>query len=139
MRDYLFRQTEQAHPLCSLFLFLLQRKAGLLWSTLNPRPSQQTPANGFQQAMPMPGFFPQYAPPPYTMAPNIQPSHTVTMPSAPSPEAPLPSNQAELPAPAPAPLSLQQLEARVDRLYSIANSARDVVRASRVDTDETQQ
>ena len=61
------------------------------------------------------------------------------MPSAPSPEAPLPSNQAELPAPAPAPLSLQQLEARVDRLYSIANSARDVVRASRVDTDETQQ
>ena len=94
---------------------------------------------GFQQSLPMPGFFPQYAPPPYTMAPNIQPSHAVTMPSAPSPEAPLPSNQAELPAPAPAPLSLQQLEARVDRLYSIANSARDVVRVSRVETDETQQ
>ena len=115
-----------------------------LWAPISgppstPAPSPPTPANGFQQAMPMPGFFPQYAPPPYTMAPNIQPSHTVTMPSAPSREAPLPSNQAELPAPAPAPLSLQQLEARVDRLYSIANSARDVVRASRVDTDETQQ
>ena len=94
---------------------------------------------GVQQALPMPGFLPQYAPPPYSMAQNIQPSHAVTMPSAPSPEAPLPSNPAELPSPAPASLSLQQLEARVDRLYSIANSASDVVRASRVDTDETQQ
>ena len=27
-----------SHPLCSLLLFLLQRKAGLLWSTLNHRP-----------------------------------------------------------------------------------------------------
>ena len=27
-----------SHPLCSLLLFLLQRKAGLLWSTFNLRP-----------------------------------------------------------------------------------------------------
>ena len=77
------------------------------------------------------------------MAQNIQPSHAVTMPSslqasAPSPEAPLPSSPAELPSPAPGSLSFRQLEARVDTLYSIANSASDVVMASRVDTDETQ-
>ena len=120
------------------FYFYCKGRRGLCGPPSTTVPPPPAPANGFQQALPMPGFFPQYAPPPYTMAPNIQPSHAVTMPSAPSPEAPLPSNQAELPAPAPAPLSLQQLEARVDRLYSIANSARDVVRASRVDTDETQ-
>ena len=73
------------------------------------------------------------------MAPNIQPSHAVTLPSAPSPEPLLASNQAELPALAPAPLTLQQLEACVDRLYSIANSTRDDVRASRVEIGETQQ
>ena len=127
------------HPLCSLLLFLLQRKAG----RRGPVPPPPAPANGFQQAMLMPGFFPQYPPPPYSMAQNIQPSHAVTMPSslqasAPSPEAPLPSNPAELPSPAPGSLSFRQLEARVDTLYSIANSALDVVRASRVDTDETQ-
>ena len=53
-------------------------------------------------------------------------------------EAPLPSSPAELPSPAPGSLSFRQLEARVDTLYSIANSASDVVMASRVDTDETQ-
>ena len=125
------------------FYFYCKGRRGFCGPPSTPVSPPPAPANGFQQALPMPGFFPQYAPPPYSMAQNIQPSHAVTMPSslqalAPSPEALLPSNPAELPSPAPASLSLQQLEARVDRLYSIANSASDVVRASRVDTDETQ-
>ena len=117
------------------FYFYCKGRRSFCGQPSTPVSPPAAPANGFQQSLPMPGFFPQYAPRPYTMAPNIQPSHAVTMPSPP----PLPSNQAELPAPAPAPLSLQQLEARVDRLYSIANSTRDGVRASRVETDETQQ
>ena len=125
------------------FYFYCKGRRGFCGPPSTPAPSPPAPANGFQQAMLMPGFFPQYPPPPYSMGQNIQPSHAVTMPSslqasAPSPEAPLPSNPAELPSPAPGSLSFRQLEARVDTLYSIANSASDVVMASRVDTDETQ-
>ena len=92
----------------------------------------------------VPGYFPHYSPrPPYSMPQTLQPSHTVTIPSshqasAPAPEAPLPSSPAELPSPAPGSLSFRQLEARVDTLYSIANSASDVVVACRGDTDGTQ-
>ena len=121
------------------FYFYCKGRRSFCGQPSTPVSPPAAPANGFQHSLPMQGFFPQYAPPPYTMAPNIQPSHAVTMPSAPSPEPPLPSNQAELPAPAPAPLSLQQLEARVDRLYSIANSTRDGSRASSVETGEAQQ
>ena len=121
------------------FYFYCKGRRSFCGQPSTPVSPPAAPANGFQHSLPMQGFFPQYAPPPYTMAPNIQPSHAVTLPSAPSPEPPLPSNQAELPAPAPAPITLQQLEARVDRLYSIANSTRDDVRASRVEIGETQQ
>ena len=58
--------------------------------------------------------------------------------SAPAAEASLPSSPAEPASPAPGSLSFRQLEARVDTLYSIANSASDVVVACRGDIDETQ-
>ena len=121
------------------FYFYCKGRRSFCGQPSTPVSPPAAPANGFQQSLPMPGFFPQYAPPPYTMAPNIQPSHAVTLPSAPSPEPLLASNQAELPALAPAPLTLQQLEACVDRLYSIANSTRDGSRASSVETGKAQQ
>ena len=130
------------------FYFYCKGRRGFCGPPSTSAPSPPAPANGFQQAMLMPGYFPQYPPPPdggppYSMAQNIHPSHAVTMPlslqaSAPSPEAPLPSNPAELSSPAPGSLSFRQLEARVDTLYSIANSASDVVVACRNDTDGTQ-
>ena len=47
--------------------------------------------------------------------------------SAPATKAPLPSSPAEPSSPAPGSLSFRQLEARVDTLFSITNSASDVV------------
>ena len=98
---------------------------------------------GFQQPMLMPGNFPHYPPPPYSMSQTLQPSHAVAIPlthqaSAPAAEASLPSSPAEPASPAPGSLSFRQLEARVDTLFSIANSASDVVVACRGDIDETQ-
>ena len=103
--------------------------------------SPAAPAMGFQQPMLMPGYFPHYPPPPYSMSQTLQPSHAVAIPSthqasAPAAEASLPSSPAE---PAPGSLSFRQLEARVDTLFSIANSASDVVVANRGDLEETQQ
>ena len=91
----------------------------------------------------MPGYFPHYPPPPYSMSQTLQPSHAVAIPSthlasAPAAEASLPSSPAEPASPAPGPLSFSQLEAQVDTLFSIANSASDVVVACRGDIDETQ-
>ena len=125
------------------FYFYCKGRRGFCGPPATSAPSPPAPANGFQHAMVMPGYFPQYPTPPYSMSQALQPSHAVTMPlslqaSAPSPEAPLPSSPAELPSPAPGSLSFRQLEARVDTLYSIANSASDVVVACRGDTDGTQ-
>ena len=125
------------------FYFYCKGRRGFCGPPATSAPSPPAPANGFQHAMVMPGYFPQYPPPPYSMPQTIQPSHAVTIPSshqasAPAPEAPLPSSPAELPSPAPGSLSFRQLEARVDTLYSIANSASDVVVACKDDTDGTQ-
>ena len=83
---------------------------------------------GFQQPMVMPGYFPHYLPPPYSMPQTHQPCHAVEIPS---------THQAS--APAPGSASFRQLEARVDTLFSIANSASDVVVANRGDLEEIQQ
>ena len=105
--------------------------------------SPAVPAMGFQQPLVMPGYFPHYPPPPYSMPQTHQPSHAVAIPSthqasAPAAEASLPSSPAEPASPAPGSLSFRQLEARVDTLFSIANSASDVVVAFRGDLEETQ-
>ena len=73
-----------------------------------------------------------------------QPSHAVAIASThqaspPAAEASLPPSPAEPASPAPGSASFRQLEARVDTLFSIANSASDVVVANRGDLEETQQ
>ena len=132
-----------SHPLCGFLLLLLQRTARLLRSTCNLRLLSASSCKWLSTCHGDAGILPTVPTPPYSMPQTIQPSHAVTIPSshqasAPAPEAPLPSSPAELPSPAPGSLSFRQLEARVDTLYSIANSASDVVVACRNDTDGTQ-
>ena len=71
---------------------------------------------GFQQPMVMPGYFPHYLPPPYSMPQTHQPSHAVAIPSthqasAPAAEASLPPSPAEPASPAPGSAFFRQLEA----------------------------
>ena len=72
------------------FYFYCKGRRSFCGQPSTPVSPPAAPANGFQHSLPMQGFFPQYAPPPYTMAPNIQPSHAVTLPSAPSRSRPCP-------------------------------------------------
>ena len=130
--------------LCAVFFyFYCKGRRGFCGPPATSASSPAAPAMGFQQPMVMPGYFPHYPPPPYSMSQTLQPSHAVAIPSthqasAPAAEASLPSSPAEPASPAPGSLSFRQLEARVDTLFSIANSASDVVVAFRGDIDETQ-
>ena len=130
--------------LCAVFFyFYCKGRRGFCGPPATSTSSLAAPAMGFQQPMVMPGYFPHYPPPPYSMSQTLQPSHAVAIPSthqasAPAAEASLPSSPAEPASPAPGSLSFRQLEARVDTLFSIANSASDVVVACRGVIDETQ-
>ena len=56
------------------FYFYCKGRRGFCGPPATSAPSPPAPANGFQHAMVMPGYFPQYPPPPYSMPQTIQPS-----------------------------------------------------------------